>query len=99
MLGAKTPSEGNRRDELQRASTDDLRDRDRGEVTIQIGPDRPVLSDHLNSLDDPGGQVSPTLHSGEVCVGQSTFAQRGAQDVGRGHRISNGEVDADSTDR
>lgn len=99
MFGAKATTERNRRDVLQRASTNDRRDTDRGQVTVQIGRDRPVLSQHLNRLDDPGGQLSPTLHLGEVCVAETAFAQWGAQDVGRCHRIGDGEVDADPTDR
>ena len=99
MLGSKAPSECNRREESQRATTNDRRDSDRGQVTVQIGRDQPVLSHHLNRLDDPGGQLSAALHLGEVGIGQSTFAQRRAQEVGRGHRIGDGQVDADPTDR
>ena len=65
---------------------------------FQIGRDRPVLSQHLNRLDDPGGQLSSALDLGEVCVAETALAQRAAQDVGRCHRIGHGEVDADPTD-
>ena len=99
MLGAEAPSNDNWWNELQRAPANDLRDWDRGQVTVQIGLDRRVLEEHLASLDDAGGQLAPALHLGQVGVGHSTFAQRGAQDVGRGHRIGHSEVDADSTGR
>ncbi len=99
MLGSKAPSDGNRRNVLQRAATNELRDTDRGQVTVQHGLDRSVLDEYLASLDDPGGQLSPTLHLGEVCVAQPTFAQRGAQEVGRAHRIGNRQVDADPAGR
>ena len=99
MLGAEAPSNDNRWNELQRTPANDLRDRDRGQITVQIGLDRRVLKEHLARLDDAGGQLSPALHLGEIDVGHSTFAQRGAQDVGRGHRIGHSEVDADSTGR
>jgi hypothetical protein len=51
MLGAEAPSDDNRWNELQRAPANDLRDRDRGQVTVQIGLDRRVLNEHLASLD------------------------------------------------
>ena len=99
MLGAEASSDGDWWNELQRAAADDLRDADRGQVTAQIGFDRHVLDEHLTSLDGPGGQLAAALHLGEIGVGQSTFAQRGVEDVGCGHRIGNGEVDADPTGR
>ena len=47
MLGAEAPSNDNRWNELQRAPANDLRDRDRGQVTVQFGLDRRVLKEHL----------------------------------------------------
>ena len=44
MLGAEAPSDDNRWNELQRAPANDLRDRDRGQVTVQIGLDRRALT-------------------------------------------------------
>ena len=97
MLGAKTPSDDNRWHELQRAPSNDPGDTNRGQVPVQIWLHRPVLNEDLASLDDPGRQLSTALHLGQVGVGQSTFPQGSAQDVGRGHRIGNGKVDADPT--
>lgn len=99
MLRAEAPSDDDRRNELQRAPANELRNRDRGQVTVQIRRDRRVLKKYLTSLDDPGGQLPPALHLGQVCFGHSTLTQRVAEDVGRGHRIGNSEIDADRTDR
>src|SRR5689334_13534265 len=54
MLRAETPADDDRRDELQRAATDELRHTDRRQVTGQIGFDRAVLDEHLTGLDDSG---------------------------------------------
>src|ERR1700747_2989146 len=62
MLGAEAPSNDNRWNELQQAPANDLRNRDRGQITVQIGLDRRVLKEHLASLDDAGGQLSSALH-------------------------------------
>src|SRR6476646_8721824 len=62
MLGAEAPPKDNRWNELQQAPANDLRDRDRGQVTGQIGLDRRVLEEHLPSVDDAGGQLAPALH-------------------------------------
>src|SRR5208283_245155 len=74
MLWAEAASDDDRRDELQRAPTDDFGNGDRGQVAGQIGFDRPVLDENLTGLDDSGGQLATALNLGKICVGHSTFA-------------------------
>ena len=96
---AASPAQRKSAERLQQAPANDLGHRDRGQVTAQIGGDRRVLEEHLDSLDDSGGQLSAALYLGEVGFGHPTFAQRGTEDVGCGHRIGHSEVDADPTGR
>lgn len=55
VLGAKAPPDDDRREVLQRPSTDEARHGDRRQVTVQIPRDRTVLNEDLDRLDDAGG--------------------------------------------
>src|ERR1700728_4539685 len=55
-----------------------------------------VVSVDLKALGDAGGEVAALLNAGEESVGDAMFAQRAAEEIGRGDRILNSEIDADS---
>ena len=69
------------------------------EVTGQILLDRLVLHENLAGLDDPGGQLAAALDLRQVGSGQVSGAQWAVENVGRGHRIGHGQIDADATGR
>ncbi len=99
VLGTETATDDQRRNELQRPSPDKLRDGNLREVTGQVFLDRFVLHEDLAGLDDPGGQLAAALNLRQVGSGQMSGAQWAVEDVGRGHRIGHGQIDADAAGR
>src|ERR1700749_4524063 len=99
VLGTKAPADDDRRDELQRSPSDDLRNSDRRQVTVQVGFDRVVLHEHLTGLNDSGRKLTTALHLREIGFGQPVFTQWAVEDVRRGDRVGDREVDAHPTNR
>ena len=68
-------------------------------IRAQRGANQTILKEDLNRLDQPHGQLAPSLNTQEVGRRDFTFPQSRRENVGRSHRILNGHVDSDSTNR
>ena len=73
-----------------------------GRGELFCAPDRPadqsVLDEYLHRLSGAGREFAAPLHGAEVVLGNFALTQRCGQDVGRGDRVLNGEVDPDAPD-
>ena len=61
--------------------------------------DGPVLNEALHPLNDRCGQPPPRLNPGEIPGGHRVPAQRLGEDPRGGHRVGDGQIDADAADR
>src|ERR1700742_4437853 len=57
------------------------------------------VSVDLDELSYAGRKLAPRLHTGQTPLGQPPLAQRSGQNISRGDRILNREVDAHATRR
>ena len=57
----------------------------------------PLMQPDLNGLSDARRKLTPPLHRGECRFGNESLPETRSKKVGRGDRILNGQVDADSS--
>ena len=101
MLRAEAEAdEPGRNSRQERNQTYYSQNQGRGELFC--APDRPadqsVLDEYLHRLSGAGREFAAPWHGAEVVIGNFALTQRCGQDVGRGDRVLNGEVDPDAPD-
>ena len=63
-------------------------------------PETRFLRQHLKGLDHLGGEFAPALHLLEIArILRHAFLQHRPQDIGRRHRVLDGQIDAHAADR
>ena len=67
--------------------------------TAEDPRDDPSLNQHLEPLGDARGELTPPLHQAQVVRGEPPQAQGFGEQVRRGDRVLDREVDADAADR
>ena len=73
--------------------------RARRQTAAQHRGDDAALGHHLDPLGDAGGQETPPLDAREVLRRDAAGAERLREQVGGGHGVLHGQVDADAADR
>jgi prepilin-type N-terminal cleavage/methylation domain-containing protein len=61
--------------------------------------DDSILQQQLQALRNPSRPFAPLLHPMEIFGCQTIVAQRGSKEIGGRHRVLNGQIDPDPTDR
>jgi len=68
-------------------------------ATLERPSQKLILNRQLDSLNHTRRQLAPALDTPQIVVRQATGHERCREDVGRGDRVLNRQIDSDATDR